>query len=227
MTARSCFRSKRLPRAAAAAWLLACSSCLTLRHEVKMGPGASQAARGFSPQAERRMIYTYIGRIYASVEDYPHAIEFFEKKLREYPRDMSSDQRKIVDPEKAVIYNQMGAYAFRLGRYRQAWKYFREALRLAREQKVLHGEVVNAANLGQVALRLLEGAGPAEAESLGARKLLTEAARAQRAALARMDASPEYSYPEYRVYLLANLAALAELAAPLRIVLPIKPTPSG
>lgn len=221
---RSPRRERRYRAPAALLCALACSSCITLKHDVPLGEGASQSARGFSPQAERRMIYTYVGRIYESVEDYPHAIDFFKKKLGEYPTDLASGQRAIVDAERAVILNQMGTYAYRLGRYDEALNYFRRSLRLTREQNILHGEVVNSANIGKVVVQAIAGA---SAMSEGARRRLVEAAQDQRRALKLIDESPEYRHPEYRVYLRANLAALAQHAAALGVMLPFKAEEKG
>ena len=224
---RSPRQARRYVAPAALLCALACGSCITLKHDVQLGKGASQSARGFSPQAERRMIYTYVGRIYESVEDYPHAIDFFKKKLEEYPSDLASDQRTIVDAERAVILNQMGTYAYRLGRYDEALNYFRRSLRLTREQKILHGEVVNSANIGKVVVQALAGASEDEAMSEGASGRLVEAAQAQRRALKLIDESPEYPRPEYRVYLRANLAALAQYAAAQGVMLPLKVEEKG
>ncbi len=224
---RSPRQKRRYTACAALLCALACGSCITLKHDVQLGKNASQSARGFSPQAERRMIYTYVGRIYESVEDYPHAIDFFKKKLDAYPTHPASGQRAIMDAERAVVLNQMGTYAYRLGRYDEALNYFRRSLRLTREQDILHGEVVNSANIGKVVVQALAGASEREALSEGASGRLVEAAQAQRRALKRIDESPEYRHPEYRVYLRANLAALAQHAAAIGVMLPLKVEEKG
>ena len=125
---------------------LACCSCLTIRHDVATGAGATQAARGFTPESEARMIYTYIGRIYEQVEDYPRAIKHFELKLARYPKNPDRRQAALIDSEKSVIYCQMGAYAYHLGKHETALRYFQKSLRLAQDLEVVHGQVVNSAN---------------------------------------------------------------------------------
>ena len=202
--------------------LLCCCSCLTIKQDIGLSDKASQAARGFTPETETRMIYTYVGRIYESVEDYPQAIAYFERKLEAYPKKPKASQRVLVNSEKSVILNQMGGYAYGMGDYKAALEYYRKSLALAAELEVVHGEVVNSANMGRVALRMLAGAGAERARSLGAATMLPEAARAQRRALERIDAADNYPYPEYRLYLRANLAALAQQAAALGMVLPLK-----
>ena len=211
-----------------AALLLCCCSCLSFRPDVALDADASQAARGFKPEGERRMIYTYVGRIYATVGDYPRAIQSFQQKLDAYPKHVKSSQRDLVSSEKSVILNQMGTYAFRLGKYESALRYYRESLRLASEVKVVHGEVVNSANIGQVVLRMLTAAPADAAQPAGAGRLLKEAYRAQAQALKRIDDSPEYRHPEYRLYLRSSMAGLAHRAAALGVILPLSsPTEEG
>ena len=214
--------------------LCACASCLTFKTEVGLDADATQGALGFSPELERRMIFTYESRIYEEAGDSLRAAERLEKKLADYPTAAKGAKQTAYDAEKALVHNQLGTHYYHLGRHRDALEHYRKSLELSERHGIAHGIVVNSANIGQVALRMAEGwAGrPGAAKQAG--PVLQEAHRLETKALALIEAPPSaegetpapYPHPEYRVYLRAGLAALGQQAAALGVALPTSPTPT-
>lgn len=215
--------------------LLVCtgSACLTFETQVAIDDDATQAAKGFSPDMERRMILTYQSRIYEDAEDYVRAVERLKDRLAEYDQAPNKSKQLVAQSEKALLYNQMATCEFQLGRYADALDHYQESLRLAHELKIVHGIVVNSANIGQVVLRMLDSAPGGPDGASQAQRLLAMAYGTQRDALeliaepTRSNATPEepaptpeYPHREYRLYLRSNLAAIAQRAAALGVTLP-------
>ena len=207
---------------------------LTIKTEVALGENATQAAKGFDPEMERRMIFTFDSRIYESAEDYLRAIDGLERRLGECPEDPAKGKRDAVNAEKALLFNQIATYETHLGRYGDALGHYRDSLRLAEELELVHGIVVNSANTGQVVLRLLGRCHERTSPAPQAQAWLDEARKAQARALAlieelaKSDDEPDYAHPEYRVYLQSNLAALAQRASALGLELTaIEPVKKG
>ena len=213
--------------------LTCCCSCLTFETQVAIDKDATQAAKGFSPEIERRMIFTYESRIYEEAEDYLRAIASLKERLAEYPRTPPKSKQVVFKSEKALLNNQIATCEFRLGRYRDALRHYQESLKLAQELKIVHGVVVNSANIGQVVLRMLDNVADKPHAASQAQSWVNLANRVQSAALALIaepkpsDAkpdesgeTPEYPHREYRMYLRSNLAALAQRAAALGVRMP-------
>lgn len=117
----------------------------------KMGAIGGSAAFGFTAVEERALVYTIIGNILVETKRYEEAIRENEKKLALYRK------RKDARAEAAVL-NNLGYLQLLKGDPLSAWHHFERSYDLCLKQKVVAGVVVNAINLGQLALLLSDAA---------------------------------------------------------------------
>jgi len=92
---------------------------------------------------ERARIYNNLGSIYLNWNDYPQAIEHFEKSLviRRENGDMHGT---------AVLYNNMGVVYERQGNYDRALEYHRQSFEIEKEIGDIYGLAISHANLGLI-----------------------------------------------------------------------------
>ncbi|MCR4438616.1 MAG: CHAT domain-containing protein [bacterium] len=117
----------------------------------KMGAIGGSAAFGFTTVEERALVYTILGNILVETKRYEEAIRENVKKLALYRK------RKDVRAEAAVL-NNLGYLQLLKGDPLGAWQQCERSYDLCLKQKVVAGVVVNAINLGQLALLLSDPA---------------------------------------------------------------------
>lgn len=128
------------------------SALINVDIEVGLDKDASTAALGFDKQGEEKLIFHYIGRIYADFGEYAAASRYFEKKLALIPKDLDLKKNIPVILEKALLLNQLGNFYFHSGNYAQSLRFFRESFDWTRKLENRHGMAVNAANIGRIVL---------------------------------------------------------------------------
>jgi len=92
---------------------------------------------------ERARIYNNLGSIHLHWNDYPQAIEHFEKSLA--IRIENGDRHGA-----AIIYNNLGVVYERQGDYDKALEYHRQSFELKKEIGDLYGLAISHANLGLI-----------------------------------------------------------------------------
>ncbi|HOX38342.1 MAG TPA: hypothetical protein PL033_10185 [Candidatus Brocadiia bacterium] len=173
---------------------------------------ASMAAQGFDEKGELRLLHTYMARIYELSGDVEPALLHLRRKLELYEIPKKPGMpRNAALVETAVVWSQVGEYHRRLGQHKEAAQSFENALNADAEGLNLHGRVVNAGNLGSLAVDLLQsGEGPAafggEAEF---NAWLGAAFDSIEKALSDAVNDPLYAHPEYKVILNDALTLLA------------------
>ncbi|MGA9351432.1 MAG: tetratricopeptide repeat protein [Anaerolineae bacterium] len=95
---------------------------------------------------ERARIYNNLGSVYLNWNDYPRAIEHFEKSLaiRLENKDMH---------DAAIIYNNLGVAYERQGNYDKAFEYHHQSFELKRETGDIYGLAISHTNLGLILYR--------------------------------------------------------------------------
>ncbi len=95
---------------------------------------------------ERARIYNNLGSIYLNWNDYPRAIEHFEKSLtiRIENRDTHGT---------AILYNNLGVVYERQGNYDRAFEYHRQSFELEKEIGDIYGLAISHTNLGLILSR--------------------------------------------------------------------------
>jgi DNA-binding SARP family transcriptional activator len=95
---------------------------------------------------ERARIYNNLGSIYLNWNDYPRAIDHFEKSLA--IRIENGDTHGT-----AVLYNNLGVVYERQGNYDKAFEYHRQSFELEKEIGDIYGLAISHTNLGLILSR--------------------------------------------------------------------------
>ena len=95
---------------------------------------------------ERARIYNNLGSIYLNWNDYPQAIEHFEKSL--IIRRENGDTHGT-----AILYNNLGVVYERQGNYDRALEYHRQSFEIEKEIGDIYGLAISHANLGLILCR--------------------------------------------------------------------------
>jgi CHAT domain-containing protein len=162
--------------------------------EAGAGPDASGAATGFDKAGEEKLIFHYIGRIYASFGEYGRAVDYFKKKLERIPDNLDPKKHVPVLLEKALLLNQIGYYMHLGGQGEESVEWFRASYDISRQLANGRGIAVNAANIGRVVFE--------QARTLPAPRFLprlADAARLLEEAAADVRAMENFASPEYLV----------------------------
>jgi tetratricopeptide (TPR) repeat protein len=95
---------------------------------------------------ERARIYNNLGSIYLNWNDYPEAIEHFEKSL--IIRRENGDTHGT-----AILYNNLGVVYERQGNYDRAFEYHRQSFQIEKGIGDIYGLAISHANLGLILCR--------------------------------------------------------------------------
>ena len=120
--------------------------------ETSLGEDASAAATGFDKEGEQKLIFHYIGKIFADFGEYDQAVKYFKKKLALIPDNLDPAKNIPVILEKALLQNQVGNYLFRSGKAEESLPYFKDSFSNSKALKNRRGMAVNAANMGRMLL---------------------------------------------------------------------------
>lgn len=120
--------------------------------EFSLSTDASEAVDGFSEQGEKELIFTFVGRIYESLEDPRRAREYYEKKRKMLPESVPDWQAASFELKKALLENQIGALAYATGDVDEAWEELSASWQHSLSLGNIQGGVTNAVNLGLIAL---------------------------------------------------------------------------
>ena len=122
--------------------------------DIQVAIGEEGGLAKFDLSAERRLLYTYLGRISADAGDYTAAAGFLRKKLALYPDLPPDTERRDVLSEQAVVLSQLADCLVRGGDLRGAADAFGEAMNLEQRAGNLRGEMADCFSLGRIALRM-------------------------------------------------------------------------
>ncbi len=103
-----------------------------------------RAAGGFDRLEEEKMIFQFIGRIYADAGESRAAIEAFEKKLDILEKTGIDTTAARI--ERAIVLNQIGMMHWKLGESEKALEKFMASMQLCLALENRYGAAVNAAN---------------------------------------------------------------------------------
>jgi len=175
--------------------------------EVQVSLSESGRVGVFDASAERRLLYTYLARIYAAAGDYGQAVHYMKEKLARYPKlPAKTDQTGLIT-EQAVTWSQIGDYQARRGRLVDSTQAYGRAVELERRAGNLQGEATDAISLGRALIQAAQRDG---AEGVSA-AMLREALRMHRTLIEQVRKSEEEPLVEEEAALKANLTALLEM----------------
>jgi len=120
--------------------------------EVDVAVGGRKGAAEFDVAAEKRLLYTYMGRISAVAGDYAQAAAYLERKLALYHELPKHTERTDLLAEQAVVWSQIGSYRAAGRDLPGARAAYRRAADLDARAGNLEGEASATVALGRVAL---------------------------------------------------------------------------
>ncbi len=112
----------------------------------------SEAIDGFSKQGEQELIFTFVGKIYDSLDDPQRARELYEKKKGMLPAKVPAEQQASLNFKRALLENQIGVLAWATGDAEAAWKNLKDSYDHSLQIGNVHGGMTNAANLALIAI---------------------------------------------------------------------------
>ncbi len=174
--------------------------------DIQVALGEDGGAAEFDRDAEKRLLYSYLGRISALAGDYADAEKWMRRKLDLYPPLDPETERIGLLTEQAIVWSQIGSYRAAAGEATGAARAYREACRREARAGNLKGEAANALSFGRMVLRIE----PAAADAA----LQKEAVRAHRPLLERLRGRETEHLVETRAALEANLSALLDVMEP-------------
>jgi tetratricopeptide (TPR) repeat protein len=177
---------------------------LSIQTTVSLSADDSQAVHGFDRQGEMKLIFTNIGRIYEEFGDYAQARRFFRQKLALIPDQVSGAETLPVLTEKALVLNQLGYFAYRLGDLPGALHDLQASMTACRQLQNAACLVINQANIGRLLVELA-GTQP-DAVTDGQ---LQESLRGQEEALQLLGSNPTLGRGLYPFTLRNNAGMLA------------------
>ena len=113
---------------------------------------SSEAIDGFSKQGEQELIFTFVGRIYESLDDPQRARDYYEKKRKMLPKNAADWQAASLAYKRALLENQIGVLAWATGDTDDAWKEISSSWQHSLSLGNVQGGVTNAVNLAIMAL---------------------------------------------------------------------------
>ncbi|MBW2306037.1 MAG: CHAT domain-containing protein [Deltaproteobacteria bacterium] len=108
------------------------------------GDELTGAAGGFDRWEEEKMIFQFIGRIYADAGESRAAIDAFEKKLAVLEK--TGGDTPAARTERAIVLNQIGMMHWQTGESEKALEQFMASMQLCLDMDNRYGAAVNAAN---------------------------------------------------------------------------------
>ncbi|HVO31759.1 MAG TPA: hypothetical protein VMV18_13525, partial [bacterium] len=119
-----------------------------------MSTDASEAVEGFDTKGEKELIYTFLGRIYESLDDAQRARDYYEKKKALLPAKVPAWQQQSLDYKRALLDNQIGVLAWETGDVSSAWTSLEASYKRAISIGDVRGGMTNAADLALIAVDL-------------------------------------------------------------------------
>ncbi|MGQ4809405.1 Tol-Pal system protein TolB [Candidatus Entotheonellaceae bacterium PAL068K] len=130
------------------------AALLSIETTLSLGSEDSQAAFGFDAEAEMKLIFTSIGRIYEAFGDYQQARRFFRQKFELLSTQVTEANTLPVLTEKALLLNQLGYLSYRLGDLPAALADLQASRQVCRELQNTACIIINQANIGRVVAEL-------------------------------------------------------------------------
>ncbi len=127
-------------------------SLYNLDMEVALDGDTSEAAKGFTTQGEKDLIYTFVGRIDRERGDDRSALESLDRKVAMLPAESSIEETKrpAFLLKRSILQNQRGVSLFRLGQFPLAATAFRSSIADARTIRHESGLTLNALSMARL-----------------------------------------------------------------------------
>jgi len=184
-----------------------------LTFDIRVASGMAARGAGFDADAERSLLYTYLGRISARAARYGDAARFLKKKLALDDKSAHHPPLPSELAQQAIVWSQTAKYLLMDGDVAQSLEAYQNAMELEERCDNLQGRIADCLSIGRILIRV--GALPAEQRPMDRAaysQWLATTTEKTRALLAKSnEVSSRYLLDEAAA-LTTNLAALSVLS---------------
>ncbi|MFP4027982.1 MAG: tetratricopeptide repeat protein, partial [Candidatus Brocadiia bacterium] len=124
--------------------------------DIEIEVGESRGASRFDLATEKRLLFTYMGRIASHAGKYNEAERYFSRKLHLYP-SVDPEERPDVFVERAIVWTQIGELRISARKWAEAAEAYKKAAEMEAKAGNLRGEMDACFSLGQLYLQAASG----------------------------------------------------------------------